>query len=132
MTGYRAIIFDMDGVLVDSEPLFLGAINRLLEQEGVPLVSEKENEGFLIGTTIGETWRYLKANRALPLSASIYTSRYDEIVRQVMMEELAPQPGVRGPAGNLFSARAAQGGGLIITAPVGGLEAGSNWAGGGL
>ena len=54
MTGYRAIIFDMDGVLVDSEPLFLGAINRLLEQEGVPLVSEKENEGFLIGTTIGE------------------------------------------------------------------------------
>ena len=95
MTGYRAIIFDMDGVLVDSEPLFLGAINRLLEQEDVPLVSEKENEEFLIGTTIGETWRYLKANRALPLSASIYTSRYDEIVRQVMMEELAPQPGVR-------------------------------------
>ena len=31
----------------------------------------------------------------MPLSASIYTSRYDEIVRQVMMEELAPQPGVR-------------------------------------
>ena len=34
MAGYRAILFDMDGVLVDSEPLFLSAINRLLVEEG--------------------------------------------------------------------------------------------------
>ena len=30
MDGFTAIIFDMDGVLVDSEPLFLKAINNLL------------------------------------------------------------------------------------------------------
>ena len=95
MTGYRAILFDMDGVLVDSEPLFLSAINRLLVQEGVEPVSVQENEEFLIGTTIGETWRQLKVRRPLPLPAEEYISRYDDIVRQVMQEELEPQPGVR-------------------------------------
>ena len=95
MTTYRAILFDMDGVLVDSEPLFLAAINRLLVQEGVEPISEKENEEYLIGTTINETWRLLKLNRPLPLPTVEYIQRYDEIVRQVMMEELEPQPGVR-------------------------------------
>ncbi|MDE2939739.1 MAG: HAD family phosphatase [Chloroflexota bacterium] len=95
MTGYRAILFDMDGVLVDSEPLFLSAINRLLVQEGVEPVSVQENEEFLIGTTIGETWRQLKIRRPLPLPAEEYINRYDDIVRQVMQEELEPQPGVR-------------------------------------
>lgn len=95
MVGYRAIIFDMDGVLVDSEPLFLNAINRLLVQEGVDPVSEAENQEFLIGTTIQETWRQLKLRRPLPLPAEAYMQRYDVIVREVMMQELAPQPGVR-------------------------------------
>ena len=95
MHDYRAVIFDMDGVLVDSEPLFLNAINRLLVQEGVDPVSEAENQEFLIGTTIQETWRQLKLRRPLPLSAETYMQRYDVIVREVMMQELAPQPGVR-------------------------------------
>ena len=95
MAAYRAILFDMDGVLVDSEPLFLSAINRLLVSEGVEPVSIPENEEFLIGTTIGETWRLLKLSRPLPLPAEDYIQRYDGIVRQVMQEELEPQPGVR-------------------------------------
>ena len=95
MHDYHAVIFDMDGVLVDSEPLFLNAINRLLAQEGVDPVSEAENQEFLIGTTIQETWRQLKLRRPLPLSAETYMNRYDVIVREVMMQELAPQPGVR-------------------------------------
>ena len=95
MTRYRAILFDMDGVLVDSEPLFLAAINRLLVEEGVEPVSVQENEEFLIGTTIGETWRQLKLHRPLPKPTEEYVSRYDDIVRQVMQEELEPQPGVR-------------------------------------
>ena len=95
MSSYRAVIFDMDGVLVDSEPLFLNAINRLLAQEGVDPVAAAENQEFLIGTTIQETWRQLKLRRPLPLPAETYMQRYDVIVREVMMQELAPQPGVR-------------------------------------
>ena len=99
MKNFEAIIFDMDGVLVDSEPLFLQAINRVLINEGVSPISEEENEQFLIGTTVEETWRRLKEGflgevRSLPRPIDAYVQRYDTVVRQVMREELAPQPGV--------------------------------------
>jgi HAD superfamily hydrolase (TIGR01509 family) len=94
MGNFQAVIFDMDGVLVDSEPLFLNAINRLLAQENVSMVSEEENERHLIGTTIEETWRRLIATRQLPQSVDTYIRMYDVVVRQVLKEQLTPQPGV--------------------------------------
>lgn len=94
MNVFEAIIFDMDGVLVDSEPLFLHAINRVVTYEGADPISEEENEQFLIGTTVEETWRRLKELRHLPRPTDAYIQRYDTVVRQVMREELTPQPGV--------------------------------------
>jgi HAD superfamily hydrolase (TIGR01509 family) len=94
MEDFQAIIFDMDGVLVDSEPLFLRAINRVVANEGARPISEEENEEFLIGTTVEETWRQLKELRHLPRPTDAYVQRYDTVVRQVLREELAPQPGV--------------------------------------
>lgn len=94
MGKFRAVIFDMDGVLVDSEPLFLNAINRLLAQENASAVSEEENERHLIGTTVEETWRRLKTMRNLPQAVDIYMEKYDVVVRQVLKEQLKPQPGV--------------------------------------
>ncbi|MFQ6026376.1 MAG: HAD family hydrolase [Dehalococcoidia bacterium] len=94
ISGFQAIIFDMDGVLVDSEPIFLNAVNRLLQREGVEPVSEADNEKHLIGTTVGETWRRLKEMRRLPEPTDLYISKYDDIVREVLSEPLPPQPGV--------------------------------------
>ncbi|MEW6681433.1 MAG: HAD family phosphatase [Nitrospirota bacterium] len=38
--GLRAVIFDFDGVIVDSEPLHFRLFQRLLGEEGVPLTRE--------------------------------------------------------------------------------------------
>jgi HAD superfamily hydrolase (TIGR01509 family) len=94
MGNFRAVIFDMDGVLVDSEPLFLNAINRLLAEENASLISEEENEEHLIGTTVEETWLRLKVMRQLIDPVDTYMARYDAIVKQVLKEQLTPQPGV--------------------------------------
>ena len=99
MGDFQGILFDMDGVLVDSEPLFWRAINQVLVNEGVSPLSEEENEQFLIGTTVEETWRrlkeeHLKESRDLPRPIEAYVQRYDTVVRQVLREELSPQPGV--------------------------------------
>jgi len=99
MGEFQGILFDMDGVLVDSEPLFLRAINQVLANEGVSPLSEEENEQYLIGTTVEETWRRLreeklKEARDLPRPIEAYVQRYDTAVRQVLREQLAPQPGV--------------------------------------
>lgn len=94
MSDFQAIIFDMDGVLVDSEPLFLQAINRVISNEGASPISDEENEEFLIGTTVEETWRRLKELRHLPRPMEAYVQQYDTVVKRVLREELAPQPGV--------------------------------------
>ena len=94
MGDFQGIIFDMDGVLVDSEPLFLSAINRLISADGADPFSDDEYEEHLLGTTVEETWRVVKDFRHLPASVQDYLERYDRIVRQVLREELIPQPGV--------------------------------------
>ena len=66
MSGYQAVIFDMDGVLVDSEPLFFKAINDLLLKESAEAVADEEYQAELIGTTVEETWRRLIEMRELP------------------------------------------------------------------
>ncbi|HEU0021409.1 MAG TPA: HAD family phosphatase [Dehalococcoidia bacterium] len=95
MGDFQGVIFDMDGVLVDSEPIFLSAINRLITNEGVDPVSEEENEEYLLGTTVELTWERLREMRQLTAPTKTYIERYDKLVRQVLIEELTPQPGVK-------------------------------------
>src|SRR3712207_7766152 len=40
-TLFRSVIFDLDGVLLDSEPLYLRATNEVLAREGKYLSSEE-------------------------------------------------------------------------------------------
>ena len=95
MTGYQAVIFDMDGVLVDSEPLFFKAINNLLLKESAEAVADEEYQASLIGTTVEETWRRLIEMRGLPDSLQSYLGKYDMAVKEVLQAELTPRPGVR-------------------------------------
>ena len=95
MGEYQGILFDMDGVLVDSEPLFLRAINRIVTETGNDAVSEDENEEHLLGTTVEGTWEELKKIRHLPDSIESYIERYDAVVREVLFHDLVPQPGVK-------------------------------------
>ena len=95
MDGFTAIIFDMDGVLVDSEPLFLKAINSLLTSLGVNPVTDDENESILIGTTVEETWNLLINMRSLPGTIHSYLDKYDKFVKEVLKSDLVPRPGVK-------------------------------------
>lgn len=45
----RAVIFDLDGTLIDSAPDIHAAANRVLEGEGLPLVTFEQSRGFVGG-----------------------------------------------------------------------------------
>lgn len=53
--NYRAVIFDMDGVLVDSEPLHIIVESRMLIELGIPL--KNEMYGKFAGTTSLSMWK---------------------------------------------------------------------------
>jgi len=62
----EAVLFDFDGVIVNSEPLHFQAFRRILADEHVDL-SESEYYGELIGFDDRGAFRHLFAKRHLPL-----------------------------------------------------------------
>jgi HAD superfamily hydrolase (TIGR01509 family) len=87
-----AVIFDMDGVLVDSEPLGLEAMRRVMARHGVAY-TEAENEQFL-GVTTAESCRVLKARHRLAAEARDLERQYLEHLLALIRERPRPMPGV--------------------------------------
>jgi HAD superfamily hydrolase (TIGR01509 family) len=80
----------MDGVLVDTEPLHLRALNEVLAESG-NYVSEKENEQ-LLGTTFEETREYLMRRFNLGQQED-FALQYDRVVLGILAEPLTPAVG---------------------------------------
>ena len=91
---FEAIIFDMDGVLVDSEPLGMEAMRRVMAGQGVGY-TEADNEEFLGRTTLEEC-RILRERHGLAASAEELTRAYVDILVGLIEERPRPMPGVPG------------------------------------
>ena len=90
--SFEAVIFDMDGVLIDSEPRHFAVLSELLERAGHTL-TRSENEQF-IGTTSEAMFSTLIARHGLSGTVAGYIARYDEMVLRVLQQPHAPAPGV--------------------------------------
>lgn len=91
----EAVIFDMDGVLVDSEPLHHRALNEILCGEGCPALSAAEYRRYL-GTTERDMWEDLIARRHLAGPFADYQSRFDAMVEDAYRTQASVLPGVVG------------------------------------
>jgi HAD superfamily hydrolase (TIGR01509 family) len=92
MARFDAVIFDMDGVLIDSEPLHFDVLNTVLIRDG-HLLSAADNEEF-IGTTSEAMFGTLIARWGLKRSVADYIALYDDALVDVLHRPRAPQPGV--------------------------------------
>jgi HAD superfamily hydrolase (TIGR01509 family) len=90
--GFDAIIFDMDGVLVDSEPLGLEAMRRVMGRQGVTYTEEDNNE--FLGCTTLEECRILKARYRLETDERDLTREYVDILVGLIRDRPRPMPGV--------------------------------------
>jgi len=66
MNSDRCIIFDMDGVLINSEPLHFDFESRLFESLGIT-VSREQHESF-VGTTAKTLWTSIKQSNNIPFT----------------------------------------------------------------
>jgi HAD superfamily hydrolase (TIGR01509 family) len=93
-TAFEAIIFDMDGVLVDSEPTALEAMRRVMARHGV-VYTDADNQEF-IGCATLEECRILKARHGLAADARRLTDEYVETLLGLVRSQPRSMPGVPG------------------------------------
>ena len=86
---FAAVIFDMDGVLVDGEPIYYGAATAVLAEDGItfPLDDYKK----YMGTKSG--WDEFAHDLDLPRPASYYRERCSALVAEAYASVDTPLPG---------------------------------------
>jgi HAD superfamily hydrolase (TIGR01509 family) len=89
----RGVIFDMDGVLTDSEPAFYAAINDVLAMYGTS-VGMREYARF-IGSATPVTWSGLIELRHLPVSLEEVLEAYEPPLMARLRQPRPPLPGAR-------------------------------------
>jgi HAD superfamily hydrolase (TIGR01509 family) len=89
----QAVIFDMDGVLLDSEPLHHHAANAVLAEDGHPPLSLADYARY-IGATDDRLWRGLRTMRDLGRPHEHYLERFDAFVLAEYRQHAVAAPGV--------------------------------------
>ncbi|HEX8966663.1 MAG TPA: HAD-IA family hydrolase, partial [Chloroflexota bacterium] len=86
-----AVIFDMDGVLLDSEPLHLQALNEVLAPLGYRTTAAESEQ--LVGLTSEECWQAIVRRYSLPGDLADYLASYDEAVLRVLRQPIVATRG---------------------------------------
>ena len=92
MKTFRAVVFDMDGVLADSEPTYLEAVNDVLRPLGKSMTPELHQA--IMGHGVEATWEVLIRELNLPGSVADYIPPYDRRLVELLSKLDAPLPGV--------------------------------------
>jgi beta-phosphoglucomutase family hydrolase len=92
MQDVRALIFDMDGVLVDSEPLHLAAYQELFHPHGIEY-TEEHNQEFLGCKDIAMA-HILVDRYKLSLTPADLVQNKETILARLLRQEAVMRPGV--------------------------------------
>lgn len=96
-----AVIFDLDGVIVDSEPLQHEAYNRVLERFGVRVEQAEYGREWIAA---GRGPEYAVRTYALPVSAEELRRLKDPVYHTLLREEAALMVGARAALERLSAA----------------------------
>jgi HAD superfamily hydrolase (TIGR01509 family) len=94
---YRCVAFDLDGLMVDTEPAFERAVCDLLAARGLPLTQELAHR--MIGTTTRQAFEHLVAHFQLTESVEVLVQ--ESIDRLFALFDVEPPPLFPGVLGLL-------------------------------
>ena len=103
MNSDKCIIFDMDGVLINSEPLHFDFESKLFESLGIT-VSREQHETF-VGTTAKTLWTSIKQSNKIPFTVQelILKEQFEFLKYLENKEPIKLIPGVKKLIINLKS-----------------------------
>jgi HAD superfamily hydrolase (TIGR01509 family) len=90
---FQALVFDMDGVLADSEPIYYAAMQSVLSPLGIEVTDEHQRQ--VMGSSIESTWRYFAETFSLDGPLDALVEAYDLSLRRMLAEIHQALPGVR-------------------------------------
>src|SRR4051812_35594475 len=90
---FDAVIFDMDGVIADSEPAHEAAFNAVLNPLGHAVIPELQQE--FMGHGLDESWTALKARFALEETIETLLASYQAALLLAFEQLHQTLPGVR-------------------------------------
>lgn len=90
--GYRAVVFDMDGVIADSEPAFFEAVNEVLLPTGKQIDWERYKR--LLGTSTLTTWQGVVDMLGLQADPKDFVEPYQRALLEVLQRPRPLLPGV--------------------------------------
>ena len=96
---FRAVIFDLDGVLWDGEPLYHEAFNLILEPYGYRVTEDEYDH--IIGLSVEAAWDWVLRRFDLAVPPADFLRAYNEAVLRLLQRPVEPLPGVRPLIGEL-------------------------------
>lgn len=93
MKKIKAVIFDMDGLMIDSEPLHVQAFNSVLEKYDKHL-TEEENKRRYIGLSDEDQSQDIILRFGLPISTEELVLRKQAVFMKILKNQLIPQQGL--------------------------------------
>jgi HAD superfamily hydrolase (TIGR01509 family) len=96
---FQAVIFDLDGVLWDGEPLYHEAFNVILEPYGIRVSEDDYNH--IIGSSVERAWDWVLRHFDLSIPPADFLRAYNETVLRLLQRPVEPLPGVRALIGEL-------------------------------
>src|SRR5690348_12184656 len=92
--NYSTVIFDMDGLLIDSEPLWQEAGASLLKQYGITLTEAQYHSttGLRTPEWIDYWFKFYKIDQQVSTDASAFV---EQTAMEVIQEKGKPMPGVK-------------------------------------
>lgn len=89
----KALIFDMDGVIVNSEPIWIASKQKMLQEQGVEVLDSYHHQ--LFGMTLMAMWTKIHSDFQLQLSVKECITRGEEIRHEMRSSEpIKSIPGV--------------------------------------
>ena len=93
MGGYSAVVFDLDGVLWDGEPLYREAVNVVLAPYGHRLSDEEY--AMIMGHSVEASWEWLRQRFQLTEPPAQLLRADSEAVLRLLEQSLQTLPGAR-------------------------------------
>ncbi len=98
---YRAVVFDLDGVLLDGEPLYREAFNVVLRPLGHEVTAPEYDQ--IIGNSVEAAWEWVIGRFKLTEPREQFLAAYDAAVMDLLAQPVEPLPGVRETIARLKS-----------------------------